>query len=72
MQAKDARGMTEKEIDAALTNARQELFNLRFRMAAGQLSDTSRLGIVRRDVARLLTVRRQRERDAARPAGGER
>jgi len=61
MQAKDIRTMSDTELDAALENARHELFNLRFQLASGRLSDTSRLGIVRRDVARLRTVQRERE-----------
>jgi large subunit ribosomal protein L29 len=43
-----------------LREARQEAFNLRFRHATGELEDTAKLGAARRDVARLLTVARQR------------
>jgi large subunit ribosomal protein L29 len=70
MFAKDFRGMSDTDLAAALENAHQEMFNLRFQLAAGQLSDTSRLSTVRRDVARLLTVRRERELSDARPTAG--
>ena len=60
MRAPEIRSMTDGEIEQAIENARQEIFNLRFQMATGQLSDTSRLAIVRRDIARLFTVRRER------------
>jgi large subunit ribosomal protein L29 len=60
MNSKDIRAMSGPELEAAIESARQEMFNLRFRMASGQQSDTSRTSIVRRDLARLLTVRRER------------
>lgn len=44
-----------------LAEAKEELFNLRFANATGQLDSTSRLGEVRRDVARINTVVRERE-----------
>ena len=47
-------------------NARQELFNLRFQHATGQLENTARLGHVKRDLARGLTVARQRGIDVER------
>jgi large subunit ribosomal protein L29 len=43
-----------------LREAKEEAFNLRFRHATGELENTSRIGVARRDVARLLTVARQR------------
>ncbi len=48
-----------------LAEAKEELFNLRFANATGQLDNTSRLGEVRRDVARINTVLREREIAAA-------
>ena len=44
-----------------LTEAKEELFNLRFQMATGQLSNNRRLGVVKRDIARIYTVMRERE-----------
>jgi len=61
MRAADIRAMSDAELEQALENARQEVFNLRFQLAIGQFSDTSRMKAVRRDIARLETVRRERE-----------
>ena len=58
----DELGFKEKEL-------RQELFNLRFRKATGQLDNTARIGMLKRDLARVLTSRR--ERDSAQAAGAE-
>jgi len=44
-----------------LTESKEELFNLRFQNATGQLDDTSRLTVVKRDIARVLTELRTRE-----------
>jgi len=51
---------TDELIDR-LAEARRELFNLRFQLATGQLDNTARMGLVRRDIARVLTVLRDRE-----------
>jgi len=48
-----------------LAEARRELFNLRFQLATGQLDNSSRLGAVRKDIARLATFLREREIAAA-------
>jgi large subunit ribosomal protein L29 len=49
------------ELTARLGESRRELFNLRFQLATGQLDNSARLGQVKRDVARMLTVLRTRE-----------
>ena len=49
------------ELVDKLADARRELFNLRFQLATGQLDHTARMGQVRRDIARILTVLRTRE-----------
>ncbi len=49
------------ELTGRLGESRRELFNLRFQLATGQLDNPSRIGQVRRDVARMLTVLRERE-----------
>ncbi|HET8989925.1 MAG TPA: 50S ribosomal protein L29 [Acidimicrobiales bacterium] len=59
------------ELLTRLTESRRELFNLRFQLATGQLDDSSRLGEVRRDIARLSTFLRQREIAAAEALGEE-
>jgi large subunit ribosomal protein L29 len=49
------------ELDERLDESRRELLNLRFQMATGQLDNSARIGQVRRDIARMLTVMRDRE-----------
>ena len=58
--AKDLRDLSNDELDRRLGDARQELFNLRFQSATGQLENTARLRIARREIARILTVREER------------
>ena len=60
MNAKEIKELSTEEIKAKLMNTRQELMNLRFQMVTGQLTDTSRFKIARRDIARLETVLSQR------------
>lgn len=60
----DELGFKEKEL-------RQELFNLRFRKATGQLDNTARIGVLKRDLARVLTSKRERESAQAAGAEGE-
>ena len=50
------RNMKPGEIETKLTDAREELMKLRFQQVTGQLTDSSRLQILRRDIARMLTV----------------
>ena len=60
MKASDVHAMDDQDLVVRLREAREEAFNLRFRHATGELENTSRLTAARRDVARLLTVARQR------------
>jgi large subunit ribosomal protein L29 len=60
MDIREIRAMSEDELALAVDNARHETFNLRFQTATGHISDTSRTRQVRRDIARLLTVQRER------------
>jgi large subunit ribosomal protein L29 len=60
VKASDVHGLDDQDLVERLRDARQEAFNLRFRHATGELEDTAKLGAARRDVARLLTVARQR------------
>lgn len=53
------RNMKPGEIEIKLTDAREELMKLRFQQVTGQLTDSSRLQILRRDVARMLTILRE-------------
>ena len=53
--------MTDDELDHRLAETRQELFNLRFQGATGALENTARLKLAKREIARILTVRNERE-----------
>lgn len=61
MQAKEIKGLSAAEIKRRLDDAYQELFNLRFQVVTGQLKNSNRLHEVKRDIARLKTVLRERE-----------
>jgi large subunit ribosomal protein L29 len=65
MRAKQARDMTPDEVERRLADTRQELFNLRFQSATGALENPARLRLAKREIARLLTVQREREREAS-------
>jgi large subunit ribosomal protein L29 len=60
MKGAEAHAMRDDELVERLKQARQEQFNLRFQHATGELENSARLNIVKRDVARLLTVAHQR------------
>jgi len=57
----ELREMSDEKLEEMLENAREELFNLRFRRASGQLEDYSRLKVARREVAQLETVLHMRQ-----------
>ena len=59
--ANDLRNLSDIELTQKLQEAHQELFNLRFRQATKQLDNTGRIRIVRREIARLKTIVRERE-----------
>jgi large subunit ribosomal protein L29 len=59
-RAKDLRELTDEELETKLKETRQELFNLRFQTATGALENSARLGGVKREIARILTIRHQR------------
>jgi large subunit ribosomal protein L29 len=65
VKAADLRDMADQELLTRLAETKQEMFNLRFQLATGQLDNHARMSEVRRDVARLRTVIRQREIAAA-------
>jgi large subunit ribosomal protein L29 len=64
MRPSDLRDLTDGELDEHLRTARRDLFGLRFQHATGELDNTSGLARAKREVARVLTVKRQREIDA--------
>jgi large subunit ribosomal protein L29 len=60
VKGSDVHALNDHDLVERLKDARQEAFNLRFRQATGELENTAGLPRARRDVARLLTVARQR------------
>ena len=61
MRARELRDMTDDELDGKMTETRRELFNLRFQSATGALEDSARLRLAKREIARILTVKNERE-----------
>ena len=61
MKAKEIHDMTNEELDAKLVSLKEELFNLRFRHATGQLENPNVLKTAKKDIARVKTVIRERE-----------
>jgi large subunit ribosomal protein L29 len=61
MQAREVRTLSTQEIESRLDEAYQSLFRLRFDWASGQLEDNNRIRAVKRDIARLKTILRERE-----------
>jgi large subunit ribosomal protein L29 len=64
----ELRNMETEELETRLNDTRQELFNLRFQLVTGQLDNSSRISQVRRMVARMETILREREIEAAEAA----
>jgi large subunit ribosomal protein L29 len=60
VKASEAHNLKDDELVERLRQAQDEQFSLRFQHATGELENTSRLGAVRRDVARLLTIAKER------------
>lgn len=67
--AGDLRGKSGEDLQKQMTQLRKEMFNLRFQQATGQLANTSRMRVVRREVARISTILTERRR-AAEPKKG--
>jgi large subunit ribosomal protein L29 len=70
MKPAEIRDMSTEQIRQRLEQAREEHFKLRFQFATGQLPNHTRLRLVRRDIARLATVLRERELGAGEEAEG--
>jgi large subunit ribosomal protein L29 len=71
MTPTEIREMTDSELLEALGETRMEHFNLRFQLATNQLDNNSRIREVKRDIARILTVMRERETNASLTAAEE-
>ncbi|ARB40130.1 50S ribosomal protein L29 [Mammaliicoccus sciuri] len=61
MKAKDIRNLTTTEIEKEIKEAKEQLFNLRFQLATGQLEETANIRKVKKTIARLKTIVRERE-----------
>ena len=69
MRVKDIRQLTDEELTKRLDEAKEELFNLRFQLATGQLDNPMKIQEARREIARVQTIRRERELAAAKAEG---
>ena len=68
MKTSDVRAMTVDQIDDEVLKLKKEQFNLRFQRATGQLENTARVRLVRRDIAQLKTIARQKRAGESAPA----
>lgn len=60
MRARELRELSDEELERRLAESRENLFNLRFQMATGALENTARIGLAKRDIARILTIQVER------------
>ena len=70
-KATELRDLSLEELDQKLLESKHELFNLRFQLATGKQDNSARLGQVRREIARVATILREREIEAAEAADRE-
>ena len=61
MKASELKDLSVEELQTKLTELKEVLFNLRFQLAVNQLDNSNRIGAVKKDIARVSTVIRQRE-----------
>jgi len=61
MKVQEIRDLSDKDLDKKLSDLKEELFNLRFQLATGQLDNVMRIREVKRAIAQVKTVQRQRE-----------
>ena len=71
ISAGELRELTDEELTERVRESKEELFNLRFQMATGQLDNNRRLRTVRQEIARVYTVLRERELGLASGPDGE-
>ncbi len=65
LRASELRQLPEAELRGRLDEAKEEYFNLRFQRTSGQLEDFNRLRVARRNIARILTVLGERQREVS-------
>ncbi|CDZ75252.1 large subunit ribosomal protein L29 [Peptoniphilus sp. ING2-D1G] len=68
MKTKEIRQMSSSDLNKKVNDLKNELFNLRFRLATGQLDNTASIGHVKKDIARVKTVLRERELEMGKEA----
>jgi large subunit ribosomal protein L29 len=61
LKARELRELSDEELERRLAESRENLFNLRFQLATGALENSARLGLAKRDIARILTVQVERK-----------
>jgi large subunit ribosomal protein L29 len=64
LRASELRDLSDEELAQKLADRRQELFNLRFQHATGALENSARVQLAKREIARILTVRNERDDEA--------
>jgi large subunit ribosomal protein L29 len=60
LRASELRELSDEELVRRLAESRENLFNLRFQMATGALENTARIGLAKRDIARILSIQAER------------
>ena len=61
MKSKEIRNLSDQDLQKQLEQSKSELFNLRFQLATGQLENPMMIGLVKKDIARIKTIIRERE-----------
>ena len=61
MKTKEIRNLSDQDLQKQLEHSKSELFNLRFQLATGQLENPMMIGLVKKDIARIKTIIRERE-----------
>ena len=60
LRARELKELSNEELERRLAESRENLFNLRFQMATGALENTARIGLAKRDIARILSIQTER------------
>jgi large subunit ribosomal protein L29 len=60
LKARELRELSDEELERRLAESRENLFNLRFQIATGALENSARIGLAKRDIARILTIQAER------------
>jgi large subunit ribosomal protein L29 len=61
LRARELRELSDEELVKRLAESRENLFNLRFQLATGALENSARLGLAKRDIARIMTIQAERK-----------